>query len=272
MRWARDMMRWVVVGGGGAFGFGIGSAAYAEPCGNVTATGICFDAKTVLFCDNGVLQTMACGAGETCDVSALFNGVAACVGTRYTGCGDVSETGQCADNTLLYCEGSRVKKRTCADGTTCAWVPEENWYDCVGVPSSGAPYADTSGERRTEDAGAPTESDAGTNPSFLPDTDSNASDASGSDDTIPADDTGEDPKAQADSGPSLDQDPGSSTPTVLKGGAKPASQYAVSGAGCAASGAAPDAGLLLALVLGLVGLSLRTGRRSVALAKSKRRG
>ena len=258
MRCASDMMRWaVVMVGVGSVGFG--SAARAEPCGNVTVTGMCFDSKTVLFCDGGELQTMTCAAGEICDLNTLFDGAAACVGTRYAGCGDVSENGQCVGNTLLYCEGTRVKERTCADGTTCAWVPEENWYDCVGVPSASTPATpDTSGERRTADATS--ESDAGgSNPSF-------AADTASEDTTPPAADDTQSAATEADSGPSIDEESNGSGPTVQKGGAAQASQYAVSGAGCGVGGA-PATGILVAL-LGLVGL-VREGSARSARAKAR---
>ncbi len=251
MRRASDMVRWaVVVVGVGSVGFG--SAAHAEPCGNVTATGMCLDSKTVLFCEGGELQTMTCASGESCDLNAVFDGVAACVGTRYAGCGDVSESGQCAGNTVVYCEGTRVKERTCLDGTTCAWVPEEEWYDCIGVPSAATP---TDAERRTADATSESDS-AGSNPSFAADT--------ASDDTsAPADDT-QSGATDADSGPSIDEESNGSGPAVQKGGAGQASQYVVSGAGCGAGGA-PQMGILAA-VLALVGLGVR---RRVAVAVSR---
>ena len=255
MRRASDMMRWaVVVVGVGSVGFG--SAARAEPCANVTATGMCLDSKTVVFCDGGELRTMTCASGEVCDLNALFNGVAACVGPRYAGCGDVGESGQCAGNTVVYCEGTRVKERTCEDGTTCALVPEENWYDCVGVPSaSSTPTPDADGERRTADATGDSDAASG-DPSFATDT---ASD----DTTPPADDT-QSGATDPDSGPSLDDESAGAGPTVQKGGAAQASQYAVSGAGCGVGGP-PQMALLVAL-LGLVGLGVR---RRVAVAVSR---
>ena len=233
---------------------GLGSAAHAEPCGNVTATGMCLDSKTVVFCDHGSLTSMACADGEICDLNAAFDGAAACVGTRYAGCGDVSESGQCVGNTLLYCESSRVKERVCAAGTTCAWIADEKWFDCVGDPAARAPENDTQGA----------DSDAGTAYADTAPRDDDASggDTSAADDTAPtASDTASFATNAADSGPSTEDEAVNTTPTVQKGGAKSASDYVATGSGCGAGAASLDVGLALGL-LALVGRAGQRGRRA----------
>ena len=66
--------------------------ARAEDCGNVTAKGVCQDAKTLVYCDNGSLAVMRCPTGELCAYDEdRFNGAAGCIATRYAGCGAVPE-------------------------------------------------------------------------------------------------------------------------------------------------------------------------------------
>jgi len=92
----------------------------AESCGNVTERGFCQDAKTLVFCKDGALQSLRCGAGELCSHDDRFHGAAGCIATRYTGCGAVTELGLCAGNTLLYCANDQVEELACPDGTVCA--------------------------------------------------------------------------------------------------------------------------------------------------------
>lgn len=107
--------------------------ARAETCGNVTERGLCQDAKTLLFCKGGTLQSMRCPQGELCAHDDRFGGAAGCIATRYTGCGAVTEAGLCAGDTLLYCEQGRVEELVCPDGTTCGAVVgnEGTEFDCV---------------------------------------------------------------------------------------------------------------------------------------------
>lgn len=109
----------------------------AESCGNVTERGMCQDAKTLVFCKDGALQSLRCGTGELCSHDDRFHGAAGCIATRYTGCGAVPELGLCAGNTLLYCANNQVEELTCPEGTACAaQVPQDSEedgveYDCV---------------------------------------------------------------------------------------------------------------------------------------------
>lgn len=105
----------------------------AETCGNVTARGVCQDAKTLVYCKNGTLETMRCAPGELCANDDRFNGAAGCIATLYTGCGTVSELGLCAGDTLLYCANNRVEETICPQGTTCGPQMTEDGleYDCL---------------------------------------------------------------------------------------------------------------------------------------------
>lgn len=91
----------------------------AESCGNVTERGMCQDAKTLVFCKDGTLQSLRCGQGELCSHDDRFQGAAGCIATRYTGCGAVPELGLCAGNTLLYCANNQVEELACPEGTAC---------------------------------------------------------------------------------------------------------------------------------------------------------
>jgi hypothetical protein len=114
----------------------VSAPSRAETCGNVTERGMCQDAKTLVFCKDGTLQSLRCGAGELCSHDDRFHGAAGCIATRYTGCGAVPELGLCAGNTLLYCANNQVEELACPEGTLCAAQAPQNGedgveYDCV---------------------------------------------------------------------------------------------------------------------------------------------
>lgn len=112
---------------------GVSAPSRAETCGNMTERGACQDAKTLLFCKDGALQTLRCGVGEICSYDERFNGAAGCIATRYTGCGAVTELGLCAGDTLLYCANNTVEELACPEGTACAAQATADGveYDCV---------------------------------------------------------------------------------------------------------------------------------------------
>jgi len=113
----------------------VSAPSRAETCGNVTAHGVCQDAKTLVFCKDGEIQTMRCNAGELCANDDRFNGAAGCIATRYTGCGAVTELGLCAGDTLLFCANNQVDEIVCPEGTTCgAEMTDEGLeYDCLAA-------------------------------------------------------------------------------------------------------------------------------------------
>lgn len=172
--------------------------AHAADCGNVTAEGVCQDAKTLVFCEAGELEVIRCQVGELCahDVDR-FNGAAGCIATRYAGCGAVPEQGLCAGSTLLYCANGRVEEFECPSGMRCESVvtPEGTAdSDCV-VASAIA--EDNEGTAREEVPVQPgDDSDDVDNPT---------------------------PVATNDGAP---------LPSVQKGGAGPAENYSAGGGGC----------------------------------------
>lgn len=107
--------------------------ARAEVCGNVTEHGLCQDAKTLVFCHEGELETMRCAAGELCANDDRFGGAAGCIATRYMGCGAVTEQGLCAGDTLLFCANERIEELVCPEGTRCGAVTTEDGleHDCL---------------------------------------------------------------------------------------------------------------------------------------------
>jgi len=121
------------------------STASASECGGVTTWGACLDSKTLVWCEQGQLKTLSCPSGEVCTDHERFGGGFGCIATQYTDCGAVTESGECVqdDRVLVFCEAQRVSIRLCDPDTTCAWVEEEGWYDCVpgavATPRPGEP-------------------------------------------------------------------------------------------------------------------------------------
>lgn len=201
--------------------------AHAADCGNVTARGVCQDAKTLVFCESGELETLRCPTGEVCVIDAdRFDGAAGCIATRYAGCGAVPEQGLCADSTLLYCANGRVEETECPVGTRCQSVDYGDGFDvdCVSTSGLSATGEATGGEDPDDDQEEPS-----------PPID----DDDGTDDPTP-----------------VQNDGGAPLPSVERGGAGAASDYTATGDGCH-GGTAPG-------ILGLIVLALarRAGGRS----------
>jgi len=196
-------------------GLTFGSSVHATTCGEVRAAGSCEGNTTLLYCQNDVLVRVECPSGELCVLDdAHFQGAAGCVAASLAGCGDVNESGACdAKDTLVFCDAREVKKRTCPVGTSCGWVEEEGWFDCVSNHlSRDQPFAQTpEAEPPTEPGpdGIPTEEPA------QPATDSGA--------------------AQA--------------PSVQAGGAPAAGEYQAAGSGCGAGSGGANVAILLALTV-----------------------
>jgi len=172
--------------------------AHAEDCGNVTNKGVCQDAKTLVFCEEGELEVIRCQVGELCTPDEeRFSGAAGCIATRYAGCGAVPEQGLCAGSTLLYCANGRVEELECPGGTRCQAVPTDDGsadFDCVVV--SAIPGDD----KGTEPVETP----------VLP-----GEDSDGIDDPTP-----------------VESNEGAPLPSVQKGGAGPAEDYQAGGGSC----------------------------------------
>lgn len=135
---------------------GTSAPAHAEDCGNITAKGVCQDAKTLVYCEDGDLETVRCPSGEVCTIDKeRFDGAAGCIATRYAGCGAVPEQGLCAGSTLLYCANGRVEELECQAGTTCQPVAHDGAvdFDCVasgGFVSTTTPDAGESDDTEVE--------------------------------------------------------------------------------------------------------------------------
>lgn len=143
---------------------GLAPSARAEDCGNITAKGVCQDAKTLVYCEDGDLETVRCPTGEVCAVDEeRFNGAAGCIATRYAGCGAVPEQGLCAGSTLLYCANGRVEELECQAGTTCQPVNLDGAvdFDCVASAGFVSPTTPDAGESDDTEV-QPGEDDDGT--------------------------------------------------------------------------------------------------------------
>lgn len=142
-----------IFGALGAFVVVVATAsARAEECGNVSEDGLCQDPKTLLYCQDGELEQMDCGADEICVRHDFFGGSSGCVHTRYTGCGDITEAGTCVGDKLLYCQSDKVQERTCDQGWTCGVVTsdEGDYHDCVGQQGVSPSTPDDEGAEAPE--------------------------------------------------------------------------------------------------------------------------
>ena len=173
------------------------------------AKGVSQDAKTLVFCEEGELETIRCQEGELCAFDAeRFNGAAGCIASRYAGCGAVPEQGLCAGSTLLYCANNRVEERECPAGTACEAVGHGlSDFDCVAQSAMSGETTDKpeipiSPGEDTDDMDEPTE---------------------------------------------VETNEGAPLPSVERGGAGPAADYDVGGAGC--NGGFGSAFALLGLAL-----------------------
>lgn len=195
-------------------------SARAADCGNVTHRGLCQDAKTLVFCESGELETIRCPSGELCVVGdERFDGAAGCIATRYAGCGAVPEEGLCAGSTLLYCANGRIEETECPSDTRCQSVSygDDIGFDCVSTSGLSATGEATGGGANDdgEDVDVP--------PSPIDDDEI--------DDPTPVQNDGRAP-----------------LPSVERGGAGPAAAYTAAGDGCQ-GGATPG-------ILGLIVLAL----------------
>jgi hypothetical protein len=194
-------------------------AARAVDCGNVTAKGVCQDAKTLVFCESGELEVIRCPSGELCVVDdARFSGAAGCIATRFAGCGAVPEHGLCAGSTLLYCANGRAEELECPAGTRCQSVTygDAIGSDCVSTSGLSATSETTSGQ-----------DDNGTRP----------------DPSEPIDDEDE-----VDEPTPVQSDGRAPLPSVERGGASAAAAYADPGEGCHGGASVGLFGLLAVLV------------------------
>lgn len=172
----------------------------AEACGNVSEEGVCQDPRTLLYCRDGELKTMACATDEICVAHEFFQGSSGCVPTRYAGCGDITDAGVCVGDFLIYCDNDQVAQVTCDQGWKCGLVSSDGGrdeYDCVSAQAR-APDSAEDGE-----AAAP--------------------------ERIGAEDS-----AEVELGGTTDN----AAPTVQRGGAAAAGDEAGGGAGCSGGGLA----------------------------------
>lgn len=205
------------------------SPASALPCGVVTAAGSCDSKATLLYCGDGQLVRVECPAGELCVTDDdRFDGAAGCVAASLAGCDAVDEAGACdTKDTLVFCEAREVKRRSCPDGTSCGWVEEEGWFDCISNHLSREEgFANGAGNNQP--------------PTPVPD----------SSETV---DNQEPELPGVSEGPVED-------PTVATGGAPAAGDFEAAGTGCGLGRGAEGSALFLALA-GLWLLAMRGRQR-----------
>ncbi len=212
--------------------FAAPSAAQAtSTCPDVPNDGACIDSATFAWCVNGEVRQLTCSDGEVCVAHANYDGGQGCIATQLTDCGDVSVAGRCTEDAreVEWCQRGDVKVRECDPGTTCAWVSDEGWYDCVG---DGELTTNTPKEADPDDVTEP-----GTEPTPAP------SDMAGA----PAE--------------ALERNDNAPLPDVGQGGAGASSDFLAGGGGADCSGGGGDGPLVWLALLGVVSLA-RTRRLS----------
>ena len=92
------------------------------------------------FCVERV--AFACESGRVCS-----GGI--CIPSSGT-CGDIDFTGECQGDVSVWCEDGELAAYDCAaDGMTCGWSEENQYYDCVPHPACTDDC--TAGEKRCAD-------------------------------------------------------------------------------------------------------------------------
>ncbi len=106
-------------------------ASAATGCGAVTAEGDC-EGAVLSWCDAGQIKTFDCASlNQTCGWSTV-NNYNDCVPPPQTGCGEVTKTGACNGDVVIWCESGELKSVDCAAlGSTCGWSDTANFYDCT---------------------------------------------------------------------------------------------------------------------------------------------
>jgi V8-like Glu-specific endopeptidase len=102
-------------------------------CGNITFDGIC-NGDTLLYCDQGQLETIACGDfGGTCGpvepsgVDCLYEADA----PPEDPCEGVTFEGQCDGDVLSWCQDGLNVIDCAAQGAACAFNDAQGYFDCM---------------------------------------------------------------------------------------------------------------------------------------------
>lgn len=126
-------------GSSGSSGTG-GSGGSASGCGSVTYVGEC-SGSTLQYCQSDNVVTVDCASqGGTCEynTSAGFyecaaSGAGGSGGSAdSSGCGSVTDTGECSGDQLSYCSSDQLVTLSCSDyGKSCVWNSGASYYDCM---------------------------------------------------------------------------------------------------------------------------------------------
>ena len=163
------------------FGLSLGSPpATAAECSDSSDDGVCLDAGTFQWCEDGELKSAKCPEGQICVADNPFYDGAGCVATDETACGEISPEGECTTaNGVVWCDEGVPMVFPCGEDSVCGWDEDNGEYDCL-PRSNLAREADAQSSNDFEDGSEPEaggedtatdESDPGPEPDAqLPDT------------------------------------------------------------------------------------------------------
>jgi len=111
-----------------AFADFLGISPETDPCQGETFAGRC-DGDTVVWCENGQVNSTACGDTQrVCDFSAEQQ-YFACLTPPNDPCQGETFEGRCDGSNVVYCENDEVKQITCPG--SCGFDGGNGFYNCL---------------------------------------------------------------------------------------------------------------------------------------------
>ena len=127
--------------------------AKAMGCQGIDGHGHCIDAKTVEWCDDGVLKTAKCPANEICAKHDDYGDGYLCIAKELTACAGVPDEGMCeTDKLAVWCVEGELATKECGSDEFCGHDDEHGWVDCVPDGEFGADAGATTPPEPNSDA------------------------------------------------------------------------------------------------------------------------
>jgi hypothetical protein len=113
--------------------------ASAMECGEANEDGVCLDAGTFQWCEDGELKSAKCPDGQICVTDNPFYDGAGCVSTDETACGEISAEGECTSaNGVVWCDEGVPMVFPCGNDSVCGWDQTNGEYDCLPRSNSSS--------------------------------------------------------------------------------------------------------------------------------------
>jgi hypothetical protein len=133
--------------------------ATAAECSDANEDGVCLDAGTFQWCEDGELKSAKCPNGKVCVADNPFYDGAGCVATDETACGEISAEGECTTaNGVVWCDEGVPMVFPCGEDSVCGWDEDNGEYDCLprsnmtnGADSENSPGLDSTSSDDEED-------------------------------------------------------------------------------------------------------------------------